>query len=82
MIYGHKKTIEGWTDYPFTELGDIPYQQAPWRRCVVVGYDGDKYATIKINGVSGSKEVKAGYVKQFPSWSSPNVDVHALVREE
>lgn len=57
-----------WTDYPFTELGDVAYQPAPVRRVTVVGYDGDKYAKVKV--VEGDKEivteVKSGYLYTLP----------------
>ncbi len=48
------------TDYPFTELGDIPYQKAPIREVRVLFYDGDKYCTILVDGQV--LDVKAGYL--------------------
>lgn len=57
-----------WTDYSFAELGDVPYQPAPVRHVTVVGYDGDKYAKVKV--VEGDKEivtkVKSGYLYTRP----------------
>ena len=57
-----------WTDYPLTELGDAPNQLAPVRRVTVVGYDGDKYATVEV--VHGNKtlttKIKAGYLHINP----------------
>lgn len=57
-----------WTDYPFTELGDVPNQSAPIRRVTVTGYDGDKYAKVEV--VEGDKEaiteIKCGYLYTQP----------------
>ena len=53
-----------YTDYPFTELGDIPNTEAPIRKCVVIGYDGNKYCRIAIEG--RVTEVKAGYLYKEP----------------
>lgn len=58
------KNITGWTDYPFTELGDIPQQPAPIRRVKVLAYDGNKYAIVEISNVISS--VKWGYLYQRP----------------
>lgn len=49
-----------YTDYPFTELGDIPHQEAPVREVTVIGYDQNKYADIVVWGVKTS--VKEGYL--------------------
>lgn len=49
-----------WTDYPFTELGDVEHQEAPIRRCELVSYDYDKYVVVKVDGIEAS--IKAGYV--------------------
>jgi hypothetical protein len=44
--------IPAWTDYPIVELGDEPGRPAPVRRVEVIGYDGDKYATVLVGGIS------------------------------
>lgn len=49
-----------YTDYPFTALGDIPYQEAPIREVSIISYDGDKYAEISVEGVK--QWVKLGYL--------------------
>lgn len=54
--------LSGWTDYPFATAGDAPNQKAPVRRCDVLSYDQDKYCRIRVDGVPGEHEVKAGYV--------------------
>lgn len=51
-----------WTDYPITELGDIPGQIAPIRQVIVLSYDGDKYCQITVFGVESPVDVKAGYL--------------------
>ncbi len=48
------------TDYPFTELGDTPYEPAPIRECTIKGYDGDKYCIVNVEGQN--LEVKQGYI--------------------
>lgn len=48
------------TDYPFTELGDTPGVRAPIRCVRLVGFDGNKYAKILVDG--HLLEVKAGYL--------------------
>lgn len=57
--------ISCWTDYPFTELGDVANQAAPIRQVTVVAYDGDKYATI-IFGNNLIKQIKSGYLYTKP----------------
>ena len=53
--------ITGWTDYPFTELGDIEFQPAPIRHVQVLDYDGDKYVTVGFIGM----EPKVGSIVRF-----------------
>lgn len=52
--------MKAFTDYPFTELGDISGEEAPIRSCVVTSYDGDKYCKIVVGGFDA--EVKSGYL--------------------
>lgn len=52
--------MKAYTDYPFTELGDIAGQLAPIRSCIVVGYDDNKYCTIVIGKLE--TKIKAGYI--------------------
>ncbi len=56
-----------YTDYPFVELGDTPRKHAPIRRVEIVGYDGNKYATVRIGDKTLS--VKAGYLHEDPELS-------------
>lgn len=59
------RNITCWTDYPFTQLGDIPYQKAPIRRVGVIRYDMDKYATVALPDGSHAS-VKCGYLYSQP----------------
>ncbi len=52
--------LKAWTDYPFVELGDEEYQEAPVREIIVLEYDGDKYVDIIVEGVKTS--IKSGYI--------------------
>ena len=52
--------MKAFTDYPFAELCDEPYKNAPVREVEVLSYDGNKYCRIKVWGVE--TEVKAGYL--------------------
>ena len=56
-----------WTDYPISELGDVPHQKAPVRECEVLSYDGDKYVRVKVGGIITS--FKAGYIYERPGRS-------------
>lgn len=52
-------SIAAWTDYPFTELGDTEGKKAPVRAVTIHAYDGDKYASITVDGAVAY--IKAGY---------------------
>lgn len=39
------ETLKGWTDYPITELGDIPGQETPIREAEAIGYKRRKELT-------------------------------------
>lgn len=52
--------LKGFTDYPITELGDHPNQEAPIRECYITGYDGNKHIEIVVDGVI--KKVKARHI--------------------
>jgi len=52
---------EYYTDYPFTELGDIPYEEAPIRRIEIISYDNNKYCKIALP-CGKISSVKAGYI--------------------
>lgn len=52
--------MKAYTDYPFTELGDIAGEKAPIRSCFVIAYDGDKYCKIVVDKLE--TEVKIGYL--------------------
>lgn len=60
------KHITGWTDYPFTELGDADGKVAPVRRINVIEYDGDKYADIFVLGTGLLTSIKCGYIYSQP----------------
>jgi hypothetical protein len=55
-----------WTDYPIVELGDTPGQPAPVRQVTVLGYDGNKYCRVRVNGVE--TEIKRGYIHGDPGY--------------
>ncbi len=54
-----KQALYGFTDYPITQLGDTPGQEAPIRSAKAVSYDGDKYLKVEICGTM--VEIKSGY---------------------
>jgi hypothetical protein len=60
------KNVSAWTDYPFVELGDIPFKPAPIRHALVLSYDQDKYAKIYVQGHDLVTEVKWGYLYRKP----------------
>lgn len=63
--YGGKTYKVGgtyYTDYPFKELGDTPYQYAPVRSCKILRFDGDRGAVIIINDIVTS--IKVGYLHE------------------
>ena len=55
------KNITCWTDYPFTELGDVAGQRASIRHVSVLCYDGDKYSTVQ-TPCGLVKSIKRGYL--------------------
>lgn len=59
--------MRAWTDYPFTELGDVAGEEAPVRDCTVLNYDRNKYCRILVEDVFTS--VKAGYLYSQPGRS-------------
>ena len=62
-IMNLKKTkIKAYTDYPFTQLGDIPGQSAPIREIEVISYDGGLYCEIIVDDIS--EYIKNGYIYQ------------------
>jgi len=56
------KSFQAWTDYPIEELGDASGYAAEVRPCTVLGFDGDKYLTVEVEGVV--TKLKCGYVYQ------------------
>jgi hypothetical protein len=56
--------MKAWTDYPFVELGDVPWGKAPVRECTVLSYDQNRYCRILIDG--HHLQVKIGYVYRKP----------------
>jgi len=54
-----------YTDYPFTELGDEPYKEAPIREVTLLSFDGNKYCGVEFNNVI-RLEVKASYLYGTP----------------
>ena len=67
--------MKAYTDYPFSQLGDIPYEEAPIRECTVLSYDSNKYCIIQIGHTKLS--VKAGYLYKEPGrlLQVPTIDV-------
>ncbi len=57
-----------YTDYPIIELGDIPYQEAPIRECIILSYDNDKYCNVYFPHESKKiiTEIKLGYLYTKP----------------
>ena len=60
------KNVSAWTDYPFVELGDIPFKPAPIRHVLVLSYDQNKYAKIYVQGYDFITEIKWGYLYGKP----------------
>ena len=56
--------MQAWTDYPFQELGDKPFVEAPVREVKIISYDDNKYCKVKIKGYRYQLEVKSGYLYQ------------------
>lgn len=54
--------MKAYTDYPFVELGDEPYKEAPVRQVEIVSYDFNKYCYVRTEGYDGLLEVKTGYL--------------------
>ena len=52
--------INAWTDYPITELGDIPNKIAPIRKCEIISWDEDKYCVVIVDDIRLS--IKRGYL--------------------
>ena len=61
-----KRYLVGFTDYPFTQVGDVPHEPAPIRLCWIVGWDCDKYVTIQVVGIEHLQQIKRGYVYKTP----------------
>ncbi len=51
-----------YTDYPFTELGDISHQEAPIRKIKINSYDGNKYASVTVLDEAQVFSIKIGYI--------------------
>jgi len=59
----------GYTDYPFTALGDPANLAAPLRRVRILSYDGNKYCEVLVEYVNKEgatlqhyDSIKAGYI--------------------
>jgi hypothetical protein len=74
------KYVTGWTDYPFVELGDEPYKEAPVRQVTVVAYGRDKYATVTFVTNNMRLQVKTGYLysKRGRFGQVPQINVRKL----
>lgn len=57
--------LNGWTDYPFEQLGDTPHEPAPMRRAVATSYDSDLYVEVVVEGVL--QQIKACYFYKSPA---------------
>lgn len=60
------QNVTAWTDYPFAQLGDPAYQKAPIRHVRVLAYDGDKYASVVVDGQHEAFPVKRCYLYSKP----------------
>lgn len=49
-----------YTDYPIVELGDLPGKRAPIRAARLLRFDGNKYATVEVDGITVA--IKWGYL--------------------
>lgn len=63
------RIIHGFTDYPFTAIGDNAGEPAPFRNVRVISYDGRKYCEIIVEYKNSDDEtcyhydtIKCGYV--------------------
>ncbi len=56
--------MKAYTDYPFLELGDAEYEEAPIRQVNVLYYDGDKRCRVSFNGIE--EDIKTGYLYTAP----------------
>ncbi len=70
------------TDYPVEQFGDRPHHAAPFRPCVPIAYDGDKYVVcdVKERGTSCRMTIKSGYIKKTRSKNPKSVAKHRHVR--
>lgn len=64
-------TLSGYTDYPFSteEFGrgtDVPRQKAPIRAVTVLTWDRNKYVDVRVEGLEGVFNIKAGYCYRKP----------------
>ncbi|MFY8160828.1 MAG: hypothetical protein ACOVNU_05820 [Candidatus Kapaibacteriota bacterium] len=61
LMFEKKRTsIQLFTDYPITELGDEEFKEAPIRQCELLSYDDNKYCYVKVEGIE--KEIKRCYI--------------------
>lgn len=56
--------MRAFTDYPLTELGDVPGEKASIRCVEPLFYDGNKYVRVRFEG--GEFTFKAGYLYATP----------------
>lgn len=70
--------INAYTDYPFEELGDKLYEEAPVREIKVLSFDGNKYCRILLGNIK--TEIKAGYIYTKPGRYNevPNIGIDVL----
>lgn len=76
-------TLDAWTDYPMSFLGDIEGEPAPVRKVEIISYDGDKYCDILVGGMPCT--VKRGYLYQREGRYGrvpPITDMQLLMLEE
>jgi len=74
------KHLDAWTDYPIEQLGDRAGYDAPIRPCKVISYDGDKYLTIEVMGVTQSLKGCYVYQKKGRCGQVPNYDFNWLTK--
>jgi len=61
--------IDAFTDYPFTEIGDVEFQKAPIRKCKVIAFDRNKHVNLMVFFPDGDGDervlftsIKWGYI--------------------
>lgn len=67
-------SLNCWTDYPIVELGDRPGARAPIRPCLVLSWDGNKYAQVEIGGITTTFKIFYLYPKPQRWGEGPSIN--------